>query len=137
MKNVYTVSIAGCDRNLPICKINEKLSIAAFIMFGDVEITEKCAKLLLKKSPEFDVLITAEAKGIPLCYEMSKQCGKKYLVARKSVKAYIDNPVSVEVKSITTQRTQNLYLSESDFEFLKDKKVLIVDDVISTGKSIE
>jgi Adenine/guanine phosphoribosyltransferases and related PRPP-binding proteins len=135
-KTKYTLTVAGCRRELPICQVDEKTKIAAFIMLGDIELTMKTAKELLKRCPEHDVLITAEAKGIPLCYEMARETGKTYVVARKSVKLYMHNPVQVEVKSITTARLQNLYLSESDFECIKGKKVLIVDDVVSTGESL-
>ncbi len=135
-KNFFKIEIAGCERNLPLCSVNEKLKIAAFIMFGDVEITEKSARELLKKCPEFDILVTAESKGIPLGYEMAKQSGKNYIVARKSTKLYMKNPISVNVKSITTENVQKLYLSEEQFEEIKNKKILLVDDVISTGKSI-
>ena len=108
----FEIEIAGCKRKLPLCEVNKNLEIAAFIMFGDTEITEKSAKELLKKCPEFDILITAESKGIPLCYEMDKRCGKKYIVARKSEKLYMKNSIHVEVKSITTAKIQKLYLSE-------------------------
>ncbi|MDE5648738.1 MAG: adenine phosphoribosyltransferase, partial [Oscillospiraceae bacterium] len=132
----YTLNVAGLTRELPICPINDKLDIAAFIMFSDVELTVECAKELLKKVPEFDIIVTAESKGIPLGYEMSRQSGKNYIVARKSVKLYMTNPVAVEVKSITTDKKQILYLSEQDMNELKDKRVLIADDVISTGESL-
>ena len=132
----FEIEIAGCKRKLPLCEVNKNLEIAAFIMFGDTEITEKSAKELLKKCPEFDILITAESKGIPLCYEMAKMCGKKYIVARKSEKLYMKNSIHVEVKSKTTAKIQKLYLSENDFSEIKGKRVLIVDDVISTGESV-
>lgn len=132
----YTLNVAGLTRELPLCPLNDKLSIAAFIMFSDVELTVKCAKELLLKVPEFDVILTAESKGIPLGYEMAKQSGKNYIVARKSVKLYMKNPVSVEVKSITTENKQTLFLDEKNFSELKGKKVLIADDVISTGESL-
>ncbi len=134
--NTYTLNVAGLTRELPICPLNDKIDIAAFIMFSDVELTVKCAEELLKKVPEFDVIITAESKGIPLGYEMSKQSGKKYIVARKSVKLYMTNPISVEVKSITTAAKQTLFLSEEDVNCLKGRRVLIADDVISTGESL-
>lgn len=136
MSEFYKMNIAGLERELPICPVNENLSIAGFIMFSDVEITVASAKELLKKAPEFDVLITAESKGIPLAYEMSKQSGKKYILARKSVKLYMREPVEVDVKSITTTNIQKLYLDNADMQYLKGKRVLIVDDVISTGESI-
>lgn len=137
MENFYSITIAGCKRNLPICKVSDNLSIAAFVMFGDVELTEKCARELLKKCPEHDIIITAEAKGIPLCYEMARQGRKDYVVARKGEKLYMTNPVHVELKSITTARLQNLYLSDTEYEQLRGKRILIVDDVISTGESIK
>lgn len=137
MSNTYTLSVAGLTRQLPICPVSNKLDIAAFIMFSDVELTVACAEKLLSKVPEFDVIITAESKGIPLAYELARISGKTYVVARKSVKLYMRNPVSVSVKSITTENTQTLYLSEEDFLNLKEKKVLIIDDVISTGESLK
>ena len=133
----YEMTIAGCKRSLPICPINEHLDIAGFIMLGDVELTEKTAAELLEKCPEHDVIVTAETKGIPLCYEMARQGCRKYVVARNSVKAYMRNPIFVEVKSITTDHVQKLYLSEEDEKVLRGKRVLIVDDVISTGESLE
>jgi adenine phosphoribosyltransferase len=132
----YEMTIAGCKRQLPICPIDEHLDIAGFIMLGDVELTEKTAAALLKKCPEHDVVVTAETKGIPLCYEMARQGCGKYVVARKGVKAYMRNPISVEVKSITTDHIQKLFLSEEDEKVLRGKRVLIVDDVISTGESL-
>ncbi|MBR1591927.1 MAG: adenine phosphoribosyltransferase [Ruminococcus sp.] len=137
MDKTYTLNVAGLTRELPLCPINEKLDIAAFIMFSDVEITVASAKALLEKCPGFDIIITAETKGIPLAYEMARQSGKPYIVARKSVKLYMKNPVSVNVKSITTAAEQTLCLSEDKAEMLKNKKVLIVDDVISTGESLK
>ncbi len=136
MSEFYSLQVAGLQRDLPLCPVNEKLDIAAFVMFSDVELTIACATELLTRVPEFDVLITAESKGIPLAYEMSRQSGKKYILARKSVKLYMKRPVAVEVKSITTSKLQNLYLDVDDMEYLKGKRVLIVDDVISTGESL-
>lgn len=136
MSEVYQMTVAGCKRELPVCPVDDKLDIAAFIMFGDVDLTERSATELLKKCPEHDVLITAEAKGIPLCYEMARQGCRKYVVARKGIKLYMRNPIHVEVKSITTSKVQTLYLSEEDYLSLKGKRVLIVDDVISTGESL-
>lgn len=131
------MTIAGCERELLLCEVSEHLDIAAFIMFGDVEVTEAAAKELLEKCPEHDIIITAEAKGIPLCYEMARQEKGQYLIARKGVKVYMPDPISVEVKSITTNKLQKLYLGSDDVEKLKGKRVLIVDDVISTGESLE
>jgi len=137
MSEYYEMKIAGLDRKLKICAVNDKLDIAAFIMFSDVEVTVKSAEQLLAKSPEFDVIITAESKGIPLAYEMARQSGKSYVVARKSVKLYMQDVVSVKVKSITTANEQTLHLDGEKAELLKGKRVLIVDDVISTGESLK
>ena len=132
----YTLKVAGLTRELPICSASEKLDIAAFIMFSDVEITVAATTELLKKAPEFDVIITAESKGIPLAYEAARQSGKNYVVARKSVKLYMTDPISVNVRSITTLGMQTLYLSQEDASQIAGKKVLIIDDVISTGNSL-
>jgi len=136
MAEYYEMQIAGLKRKLKKCPVNEKLDIAAFIMFSDVEITVKSAEALLAKAPEFDVILTAESKGIPLAFEMARQSGKTYVVARKSVKLYMSDVVSVNVKSITTANEQILHLDGEKAEMLKDKKVLIVDDVVSTGESL-
>ncbi|MEG0751126.1 MAG: phosphoribosyltransferase family protein [Oscillospiraceae bacterium] len=136
MENYYELKVAGLTRRLPICKINDELSIAAFILFSDVELTVACAKELLKRAPEFDVIVTAEAKGIPLAYEMSRECGKNYYICRKVSKLYMKDPIVVNVKSITTANVQTLYLDSHEAECIKDKRVLIVDDVISTGGSL-
>lgn len=133
----YKLNVAGLTRELPICPVDDTLDIAAFIMFGDVELTVKCASELIKRAPEHDVIITAEAKGIPLAYEMARQLGvNKYLIARKGPKVYMRDPVSVEVKSITTDHVQRLYIDKNDADYMKGKRVLIVDDVISTGESV-
>ena len=134
--STYKLKVAGLERELERFPVNEKLDIAAFIMFGDVEMTEKCAEELLKICPQHDVLLTAEAKSIPLCYEMARQGCRNYVVARKGVKVYMKNSIEVTVNSITTSNEQKLYLGENDAQFLKGKKVLIVDDVISTGNSL-
>ncbi len=133
----YTLKIAGVERQLKKFAVSDKLDIAAFILFGDVELTEDCAKALLEKCPEFDYIVTPEAKSIPLAYEMSRISGKKYIVVRKGVKVYMDNPISYSVTSITTQKEQTLYLGHEDGDLLKGKRVLIVDDVISTGESLK
>ena len=135
-KRVYTMTIAGLKRDLPLCRLNEHMSIAAFVIFGDVEITVASAQELLKKAPEFDVLITAEAKGIPLVYEMARQSGKPYQIARKYPKLYMTDPVSVQLRSITTDKEQTLYLDAEEMEAIRGRRVLIVDDVISTGESL-
>ena len=136
MQEKYLLKVAGLERELTVCPINDKMSIAGFIMFSDVELTVACAKELLKKVPECDVFLTAESKGIPLAYEMSRQSGINYILARKSAKLYMKKPVEVDVKSITTSQIQTLVLDECDIEKLKGKRVVIVDDVISTGESL-
>lgn len=137
MAKTYKMTIAGCERELPLCEVNEHLDIAGFIMFGDVEITEKVATELLKKCPEHDVVITAEAKGIPLGYEIARQGCRDYIVARKGMKVYMPDPISVHVTSITTLSQQTLFLGRDDADKMKGKRVLIVDDVISTGESLK
>ena len=132
----YKMTIAGLERELPLCEVNEHLDIAGFVMFGDVEITVAAAKELLKKCPDFDYIVTPEAKSIPLAYEMSKQSGKPYFVCRKGAKLYMKDPVSVHVKSITTEKVQTVFLDSTEGELLRGKRVLIVDDVISTGESL-
>lgn len=133
----YSMKIAGLDRNLPLCKLNDELQIAAFVIFGDAELTVACAEELLKKAPEFDYIITAEAKGIPLAHEMSRQSGKKYFVARKKPKLYMTGVFDAIVNSITTEGEQHLYLDTAEAEQIKGKKILIVDDVISLGESLK
>ncbi len=133
----YKMTIAGLERELPICKLNDKLDIAGFIIFGDVEITVESAKALIEKCPEFDFIVTPEAKSIPLAYEMSRQSGKKYFVCRKGPKLYMKDPVHVEVRSITTDKVQTLYLDSLEGEQLRNKRVLVLDDVISTGESLK
>lgn len=136
MKDTYTLNVAGLTRELPLCPVNEHLDIAAFVMFTDVELTVACAAELVKKVPEHDVLLTAEAKGIPLAYEMARQLGERYVVARKGLKLYMKDPIKVDVKSITTMHMQTLYIDKFDVELMRGKRVLIVDDVISTGESL-
>ena len=134
----YEIKVAGLTRKLPICPVNEGLSIAAFVIFGDVELTVACARDLLKIAPEHDVLITAESKGIPLVYEMARQHGEnRYLIARKAPKLYMRNVFSTEVTSITTVNRQMLFIDQNDADFMRGKRVLIVDDVISTGESLK
>lgn len=132
----YKMKIAGLERELPLCQVSEHLDIAAFIIFGDVEMTVAAATELLKKCPEFDYIITPEAKGIPLAYEMARQSGKPYFICRKGVKVYMRDPVCVNVRSITTQKEQTVYLDGTEGEKIRGKRVLILDDVISTGESL-
>ena len=137
MKEFYTINVAGVKRDLPLCELTDELYIGAFVIFGDVELTVASAKALLEKSPPFDIMITAESKGIPLVYEMARQAGMKdYILARKAPKLYMKNLIKTEVKSITTARVQTLYLDQSDVDKMRGRRVLIVDDVISTGESL-
>ena len=134
---VYKIQVAGVERELPLCPISEELNIAAFILFGDVELTEQCAEALYARAPEHDVMITAESKGIPLIHAMCRLSGRnRYVLARKSVKLYMRDVVECQTKSITTGNVQTLYINGEDAEFMKGKRVLIVDDVISTGGSL-
>ena len=133
----HTMTIAGVQRDLPICKVSDDLYIGAFVIFGDVELTVKTAEALLKKAPEYDYMISAEAKGIPLIYEMARQSGQnKYFLARKAPKLYMSGVFDVKVNSITTSKEQHLYLDKADAELMRGKRILIVDDVISTGESL-
>ncbi|MBQ9951086.1 MAG: adenine phosphoribosyltransferase [Clostridia bacterium] len=137
MKEFHTMTIAGLERNLPLCPISDKLQIGAFVIFGDPELTTACAAELNARCPEHDVLITAESKGIPLICEMARlQGNKRYVLARKGKKLYMKNVFSVEVRSITTDHKQELFLDGSDAEYMRGKRVVIVDDVISTGESL-
>ena len=131
MAKTYTLNVAGLTRELTICKVNDHMDIAAFIMLGDAELT------VLKKCPEFDILLTAEAKGIPLAHEMSRQSGKPYVCARKGVKLYMPDPVVVEDQSITTAGKQKLVIDRKELDKMSGKRVLVVDDVISTGGSLK
>jgi len=133
----YPMTIAGVKRELPICPLNENIAIGAFVIFGDPELTTACADKLLSLAPEYDYVITAEAKGIPLAHEMGRLAGnRKYFVARKKAKAYMTGVFEVTVNSITTAGEQKLYLDQADAELMKGARILIVDDVISTGESL-
>ena len=137
MKDFYSLNIAGLTRELQLCRISDSLRIAAFVIFGDVELTVACARELLKIAPPHDIIITAESKGIPLVYEMARQSGNNnYLIARKQAKLYMKEVFSVEVQSITTEKRQSLCVDAEDAKLMKDRRVLIVDDVISTGESL-
>lgn len=137
MKTEYRMTIAGLERALPLCPISDKLKIGAFVIFGDPELTTACAAELLKKAPEYDYAITAESKGIPIVHEMARLDGnRKYFLARKKPKLYMNGVFEVTVRSITTEGEQKLYLDGADAKLMKGKRILLVDDVISTGESI-
>ena len=137
MKKTYTIEVAGLKRDLQLFPVTDSLYIAAFIMFGDVEMTVNCASELLKLAPEHDIIVTAECKSIPLVHEMVRQMGRNnYIVARKAPKVYMENIITTDVNSITTSNLQSLCLGENDIEDIRGKRVLIVDDVISTGGSL-
>ena len=133
----HTMTIAGLERHLPLCRVTDDLYIGAFVIFGDAPLTVACAEELLKLAPEYDYLITAEAKGIPLAHEMARQHGDSdYFIARKHTKLYMTSVFESTVRSITTDAEQHLYLDGKDAEKMRGKKILIVDDVISTGESL-
>ena len=133
----YEMTIAGLKKKLPICPVNDELYIAGFVILGDALLTEACARELIKKAPEHDYIITAEAKGIPLAHEMARQLGQRvHFVARKGLKLYMHNPIEYSVRSISTDKQQTLYLDGDDAALIKGKRILIVDDVISTGESL-
>ena len=134
----YRMNVAGLERDLPICPVSDTLSIAGFVIFGDQELTVACARELLAKAPAYDYIITAEAKGIPLAHEMARQSGaKRYFLARKAPKLYMTGVFESSVRSITTAKEQTLYLDTADAELMKGKRILVVDDVISTGESLK
>ncbi len=133
----YRMTIAGCERDLPLCTLNDDLMIGAFVIFGDPELTTACAEALLKKVPPYDYMITAEAKGIPLIHEMARLAGnQRYMLARKGTKLYMRDILDVAVRSITTNREQHLYLDGYDAALMKGKRILLVDDVVSLGDSM-
>lgn len=134
----YEMDIAGLKRSLPLCEVSSDLYIGAFVIFGDVELTVHCAAELLKLAPEYDYIIAPEAKAIPLLYEMARQsAADKYFLARKKAKAYMTGILSVDVSSITTEGSQQLLIDIADARLMSGKKILIIDDVISTGESLK
>lgn len=134
----HNMKIAGLERALPLCPIGKDLMIAGFVIFGDPELTTACAKELLERAPEYDYAITAESKGIPLVHEMARLDGnREYFLARKAPKLYMTGVFEVTVHSITTEKEQKLYLDKADAEKMRGKRILIVDDVISTGESLK
>lgn len=138
-RETYTVEIAGLTRHLPLFEVAPGVRIAIFNMLGDTIVVKATAAALAErlKSSAADVLVTAEAKGIPLIYEMSALMGLPYIVLRKSYKSYMGKAISAETVSITTGKPQTLYLDEKDKVLIHDKKVVLVDDVISTGSTLQ
>ncbi|MBU5484472.1 adenine phosphoribosyltransferase [Clostridium sp. MSJ-11] len=139
--NTYKLELLSLERELPLMKIKDDLAIASFVILGDTELVQAVAPAIadrLKEIKDIDIIVTAEAKGIPLAYEISKLLGlKEFIVARKSIKAYMDSPITEEVNSITTQKKQFLCLDKIDAEKIKGKNIAIIDDVISTGESLK
>ena len=133
----HKMTIAGLERALPLCPISDELMIGAFVIFGDPELTTACARQMLDRAPEYDYMISAEAKGIPLVHEMARLAGnQKYFLARKAPKLYMTGVFETTVRSITTAKEQKLYLDTADAELMRGKRILVVDDVISTGESL-
>lgn len=134
---VYPITVAGVQRDLPLCPLNENMHIAAFVIFGDVELTVASAAELLRKAPDFDYLVAPEAKAIPLIHEMARQSGRnEYFLARKAPKLYMNGVFEAKVRSITTEGEQKLYMDGADAAKIKGKRIVIIDDVISTGESL-
>jgi len=134
----YPITVAGVERQLPICRVNDELYIAGFVIFGDVELTMATAKALNERVPDYDYAITAESKGIPLIHEMTRQAGRnKYILARKAPKLYMTKVYAHTVRSITTDFEQKLYLDQEDVDLMRGKRILVVDDVVSTGASMQ
>ena len=133
----YEIDIAGMKRQLPLCPVTDDLYIGAFVIFGDVELTVHCAAELLKRAPDYDYLIAPEAKAIPLLYEMARQsAAETYFLARKKAKAYMQGVFEVKVQSITTAGEQTLVIDTEEAKQMEGKRMLLIDDVISTGESM-
>jgi len=138
-KRTYTVEVAGIKRDLALFEIKPGLRIAILNILGDTELVQECAKALSDKlsSTEYDILVTAETKSIPLAYALSVETKKPYVILRKTYKPYMGNAIQAETLSITTGQPQTLYLDEKDREMMIGRKVVIVDDVISTGSTLQ
>ncbi len=135
-RRFYRLELCGLTRELPLVEVAPGLSIASFVILGDTELVTTVAPEIVRRLPKVEALVVAEAKGIPLAHEVSRLLGMNYLVARKSVKPYMEEPLTDEVHSITTQRKQLLCLDGKDAAFLRGKRVALIDDVVSTGESI-
>ncbi|WP_211247150.1 phosphoribosyltransferase family protein [Meiothermus cerbereus] len=134
----YVVEVAGVRRELPVVQVGPDVAVALFNMLGDTEVVEQAAAELAKRMPaDVDTLVTPEVKAVPLAHALSRLTGKPYVVARKTEKPYMISPVSRTVISITTGKPQLLVLDGTDVPLIKDKKVAIVDDVVSTGSTLK
>ena len=135
----YAVEVAGLKRDLRLFEIKPGLKIAILNILGDAEFVQACAKESAQKlkGTEYDLLVTAEAKSIPLAYALAVETKKPYVVLRKAYKPYMGDALKAETLSITTGQPQTLILDEKDVELMKGKKVVIVDDVISTGSTLQ
>lgn len=138
-REIYPIDIAGVHRDLQLFEVKPGLRIAILNILGDVKLVDACAKALAKKlaGTDYDVIVTAEAKSIPIAHMLARETGKPYLVLRKESKPYMGNFICVETLSITTGKPQILILDEKDINQIKAKKVLLLDDVISTGSTLQ
>ncbi len=138
-RNTYPIEIAGVYRELTLIEVQPGLRIAVLNILGDIELVQACAKALAQKidNIDYDVLVTAEAKSIPLAHELAVETGKPYIVLRKVYRPYMGDTIHAETVSITTGRPQSLYLDEKDRNLIAGKKVILLDDVISTGSTLE
>ena len=138
-RETYPITIAGIERSLPLFEVKPGLRIAILNILGDVELVDACAAELnrLLSATDYDVILTPEAKSIPLAHMLSKLSGKPYIVLRKEYKPYLGNAISTETLSITTGKPQTLFLDEKDIDMLKGKRVVLLDDVISTGSTLQ
>lgn len=138
-RETYAIEVAGIKRNLPLFEVAPGVRIAVLNILGDTEFVQACAKALAEKLSrvEYDILVTAEAKSIPLAHALSVETNKPYIVLRKSYKPYMGAALSAETLSITTGQPQTLYIDEKDQEILKGKRVILLDDVISTGSTLQ
>lgn len=138
-RETYPITIAGVKRELPLFEVKPGLRIAILNILGDIELVDACAEELnqLLSDTEYDVILTPEAKSIPLAHMLSKISGKPYVVLRKEYKPYLGDAISAETLSITTGKPQTLYLDEKDIDLIRGKRVVLLDDVISTGSTLQ
>jgi len=135
----YPIEVAGVHRELRLFAIAPGVRIAILNILGDTELVQAASRALAEKlrAVDYDLLVTAEAKAIPLCYAVSVETQKPYIVLRKSLKPYMGEALRSETLSITTNETQTLFLDEKDREMVKNKRVILLDDVISTGSTLQ